>query len=369
MASKKSIKSTKSSEPKSMEALLAKYGGVKIYSRGDRVKGKVIDKRPKALIVDIGGKSEGMVAESAYEEAKDFIETLEIGDEIEARVIVSETPDGFTILSLRNAASTAAWDALSKAKKDEKEVSVVGKNVTQAGIIVDVHGLTGFIPNSQLGREASKLKDSLIDSSFKAIIIDLDKSQNRIVLSEKMVSEEETLKLIKQAIKNVKEDEVFEGKVTTVADFGVFVEIKVTVGKEEIPVEGLVHISEISWRKVGSASDAFQVGDRVKVKIIGKDKGKLAFSVKQAQKDPWDDVEKKYTPDTRVKGKVVKISDFGVFVEIEPGLEGLIHITKIPPNKKLKVEDEVNAYIEEVDKKERRLSLGLVLTAKPVGYK
>jgi small subunit ribosomal protein S1 len=134
-------------------------------------------------------------------------------------------------------------------------------------------------------------------------------------------------------------------------------------------LEGLVHISELSWDKIGKPEEIVSVGDNVKVKVIGKKNGKLALSIKQTQKDPWEEAEKRYPKDKKVEGKVVRVSDFGMFVSLEPGVEGLVHITKIPPTKKFEVGDDVNVVIEEIDSKAKKLSLGLVLTAKPVGYK
>ena len=134
-------------------------------------------------------------------------------------------------------------------------------------------------------------------------------------------------------------------------------------------MEGLVHISEIAWEKVDNPGDLVSEGDEVKVKVIGIKNEKLAFSIKQALKDPWIEADKKYEIDDKVKGKVIRVSDFGLFIQLEPGVEGLLHITKIPPGKNLSRGDEVNVSIEEVDAENRKIALGLVLTEKPVGYK
>lgn len=349
---------------------MASYGeSVKAFRRGDKVKGKVIEINPKTLILDIGGKGEGMVAEKAFAEAKSFINTLKVGDEIEGTVIVSETPDGYTIVSLRNASQTASWDSLAQAKKDEIPVNVTVKGVNDSGAIVDVKGVTGFIPKSQLGKKVLSNLNELSGKSFKALIIDLEKRGGKVVLSEKAVSEKESMALIKKALKTFKEGDIYDGVVTTVADFGAFVEIKIVIDGKKVPVEGLVHISELSWRKVGTTADEVEEGDPVTVKVIDVKDGKLALSMKQAERDPWEGADEKYKSETNLKGKITKISDFGVFVEIEAGIEGLIHITKIPPDKKLKKGDIVNVYVETVSEKEKKLSLGLVLTAKPVGYK
>ena len=134
-------------------------------------------------------------------------------------------------------------------------------------------------------------------------------------------------------------------------------------------VEGLVHVSELAWGKVDKPSDVVSEGQKIKVKVIGLKDGKLALSMRQAQKDPWDEVTDKYKPETRVSGKVTRMSDFGAFVQLEPGIEGLVHLTKIPPGTRLSEGQEIDVYVEEVDAKARKLSLGLVLTKKPIGYK
>lgn len=369
MSSKKSNKE-KTSEPKSMEALLAQYGGgIKSFSKGEKIKGTVVEKRQNALVLDIGGKSEGLVADKAFNEAKEYIDKLSKGDVVTAKVIVPETKEGHILLSLREAANEAAWDKMEEAKKNTTPVEVTAVGVNQAGILVDIEGVTGFVPRSQLGKVISKKLDIIEGKSFKVAVIEVDRGENRLVFSERAISEKKDIELMSKALKNIKKGEVFEGVVTTIANFGAFVEVEVEVDKKKVPIEGLVHISELSWGKVEKTDDSVSVGDKVEVSAIGVVDGKLALSMKQAEKDPWKEVEEKYKADTKVSGKVVKTSDFGVFVQIEPGIEGLIHITKIPPDKKYKKGDEIEAYVEEVDKKERKISLRPMLTAKPVGYK
>jgi ribosomal protein S1 len=354
-----------------MEALLVKYGGgVKALERGQKIQGKIISKSSKRLVLNINRKSEGLVAEKAFNEARDYIKGLKVGDKITTSVIIPETTDGYTILSLREAKQDAAWEKLLKTRKEKGQIIVLGKSVTSAGAIVEFEGLIGFIPNSQLGKEVLKNPKELIGEHFKAKILEADRDNKKIVLSEKEVSEAEDIKLIKKAIKKIKEGEIYQGRISAVMDFGCFISILVAVDKKsKISVEGLVHISELSWDKIEDIREVYKEGDKVKVKVIGKDKGKLALSTKQAQEDPWDKIEKKYKVDSKKKGKVIRHSDFGVFVRLEPGVEGLVHITKIPPGTKIERGQEVNVYVEEVDRKNRRLSLGLVLTAKPVGYK
>lgn len=350
---------------------MAQSGGkIHAYTRGEKLEGIVVDITRKKVTLDIGGKSEGIVAEKAFEEAKEFIKTLKVGDKVMAAVIIPESPDGVTILSFRHAAQDSSWEKLEDSLTKGTPVEVRVRGVNPSGVNVEIDGLAGFIPGSQLGKSVSKNIQNMIGRSLPVKAIEVNRQQNRIVLSEKAVSEAAQMDAAKKALEVVKEGEIYEGVVTSVLDFGCFVKVKVSgKGKKKIELEGLVHVSELSWEKVESPSDIVSPGDKIKVQVIGKDKGKLSLSIKQAQKDPWEDIDKRYTKDAKVKGEVVKVSDFGVFIQIEPGVEGLVHLTKIPPGKKLQKGDMVNCYVEEIDQASRRLSLGLVLTTKPVGYK
>jgi small subunit ribosomal protein S1 len=364
-----------------MDDLLSKYGGLtKSLSQNDRLKATVVSIQPGRIVFDIGGKSEGIVAEKAYKEAEEYIKTLKVGDVVDASVIVPETNDGFTILSLRRALEDSSWGRIDEAYEKGEEVDVIVRGFANAGLSVDVLGVSGFIPTSQLGKEAAKDAQNSIGKTLKAIIIDVDREKKRMVLSEKEVSEKEALALRKKALEEIEKGETYEGTITSIYDFGCFVQIEVPVTevKDEVlvPVEGLVHISQMSWDKVEKASDAVNVGDTVQVQVLEKiipsttqRVGKLSLSIKQAQKDPWEDVDSKYASEARMSGTVSRITDYGVFIQLEPGIEGLIHMTKLPPGKKLNIGDEVKVYVEEVDKKARKIALGLVLTEIPLGYK
>jgi small subunit ribosomal protein S1 len=358
------VKKTSNNEPQTMADLLAKAGQKLVsFSSGQKVKAKVISKLHNLLVLDIGGKSEGLVAEKAFNEAREYIKTLKVGDEVVASVLVPETREGNVILSLRQAMAESAWEKLEKAGKANSEVAVYGKGANAAGVVVDIEGLEGFIPASQLGREVAKNPQNLIGKYFKVKVIEVDRMQNKVVLSEREVSEAADIKSAKEALTKIKEGEVYEGKVTTVASFGCFVKL----GSKG--PEGLVHISEMAWGRIEKVGDVAREGDKVKVKVLTKKDNKLALSLKQAQKNPWEEAVKKYKPESKIKGKVTRISDFGIFVELEPGVEGLVHITKIPPTVRFKEGETVNCLIEEVDDKAKKISLGLVLTAKPIGYK
>jgi len=358
-----------SKDPTMAELLASAKGKVVGFSSGQKVKGKVLAKDRKSLILDIGGKSEGQVSEKAFAEVRDFVKGLKVGDEVWATVLVPETKDGVVLLSLRGAAQDASWGKLTRIQKTKESIYVLGRGVNPSGVTVEVEGLLGFIPQSQLGKVASKNPQELIGKYFKAQIIEVGKSVNKVVLSEKEVSEASDIRLEKEASEKVKEGEIYDGVITTVANFGCFVKIGVEVDKKKVFVEGLVHISELSWSKVKNPSDIYSEGDKVKIKAIGLKGGKLSFSIKAAEADPWEKADAKYKPESKVSGIATKVSDFGVFVEVEPGIEGLIHTTKIPPGKRLREGEKVNCYVENIDTKARKLSLGLVLTSKPIGYK
>jgi small subunit ribosomal protein S1 len=364
VATKTQSKST-SAEP-TMADLLAKYNSkVQNFVKGQRVEATLLSKAEGLLIFDIGGKSEGLVKEKGFTDAKEYIEGLKVGDKVMVTVLVPETSEGTTILALKDAIRDISWIDIEKAQKSGEAIPVLGKAVNNSGFVVDALGVEGFIPTSQMGKIALAEAQSLVGKYFKAKVMEVDKSNKKVVLSEKEISEAGDLALAREALKNIKEGEVYDGTVTTVAPFGVFVEIK--VGKAKL--EGLVHVSEISYKKVALPGDVMKVGDNVKVKVLASQVGRLALSIKQAGKDPWSEVAEKYKPEQKLTGKVVRISDFGVFVEIEPGVEGLIHITKIPPTEKITVGSEVKAVIEEVNMKDKRIALGLVLTSIPLGYK
>jgi len=349
----------------SMEELLKKHSSkIKGFTRGEKIETKVVEINKKYALFDVGGKSEGILKDIYFQEARDYLRTLKVGDKVNATVMDPETSDGNVLLSLRHAANDSQWVRLENLKNERKVINVNIKSSNNSGISVEYEGIFGFIPTSQIGKTTLKNISKLI-GTLKVKVIEVDKARKKVVFSEKEVSEAKEIKELEELIAKVKTGEIYKGVVTTITSFGVFVEIK--IGKK--PVEGLVHVSELSWEKVNKPADSFKVGQKVNVKVLTTKDARLSFSIKQALEDPWKSVKKKFKVDDKVKGKVVRNSDFGTFVQIVPGIEGLIHITKIPPATKLNPGDEVNCYIEEIDEKNKKIALGLVLTSKPVAYK
>ncbi|OGY21023.1 MAG: hypothetical protein A3A65_01800 [Candidatus Chisholmbacteria bacterium RIFCSPLOWO2_01_FULL_49_14] len=387
------IASPRGKEPTTMEELLEQTGyELKGVKRGQLVEGTVTDVSKKMVLVDIGGKTEGLVVDKEYENAKDFISELSVGDTLTVYVLTPENDRGQILLSLKKAASDRTWQKFEEAHKTGEIMTVKGLEVNRGGVIVHADSVQGFVPSSQFGKQWLGKMEEIIDRSIQVRVIEVDREKNRLIFSEKQVSEADEIKQRGQALKKIKIGEVYSGIVSGVMPFGVFVTVDVpleniklktkdttaekkrsaekkekTIGK----VEGLVHISEISWEKVDNPGQHFRVGDSVKVSVLGIDEtsGKLNLSVKRLSKDPWDGIEKKYPSGTKVKGKVSRVAPFGAFVTLEPGIEGLMHISKIPAGEEPEVGDAFEVFVEQVDPEHRRMSLGKVLTEVPVGYK
>jgi len=355
-------------EPKTMEELLAASGyELSVPTKGETITGLVTSVTRKAVLVDIGAKTEGLVAEKEYAIAKDFIDTLKEGDEIEVYVLTEENEKGQIMLSLRRAMFDKLWNMLEDYLENDKEVQVKGAEVNRGGMIVKWQGLRGFVPSSQFGAQYAGNFGDLMNKTFAVKPIEVDREKNRLIFSEKHVSEAAVIEKREQALKGVGSGEVMEGKVTGVLSFGAFVAVKV----DEVTVEGLVHISEISWEKVDDINKYLKVGDKVKVKVLGVEEGtgKLNLSIKQLMPDPWSNVAEKYAVGTTVKGTVSRTAPFGTFVNFEPGVDGLIHISKASQFGELKQGESIEVLVESVDTEHRRMSLGPVLTEVPVGYK
>jgi small subunit ribosomal protein S1 len=341
--------------------------------RGQKVEGMVTAMGKKMVLIDIGAKTEGVVSGEDLVEAYDVLKELKVGDKVSAYVKFPENDQGQIILSLKQAADENRWSKFKKMMDEEKEAEVVGLEVNKGGMVVKIGDVRGFVPTSQFGEKFLGNMDELLNKSFKVRVIEVDKDQNRLIFSEKLVSDFEALAKKGEALEMVDVGDKFDGTVSGIMPFGVFVTVNVPMkGKEEhAKVEGLIHISEISWEKVEDPNVMFKVGQDVKVQVIGIDKGagKLNLSIKQMSGDPWAEIEKNYAIGTKHTGKVVRIAPYGIFVNFEKGVDGLIHISKKPADKEFKVGDKVEVFVEMIDVKTRRMSLGVVLTEVPVAYK
>lgn len=377
-------------QPTTMEALLKQTGyELKGLKKGQLVEGVVTDITKKMMLIDIGAKTEGVVIEKEFEMAKDFLTDLKVGDTIKTYVGSPENERGQILLSLRQTVMDRRWEVFEQLLETGDSIEVNGLEVNKGGIIVRTKGVRGFVPASQFGREHLGRLDDLQNKQFTVKVIEVDRDKNRLIFSEKAISEESALAHQSQALKLVKVGDELSGMVSGIMPFGVFVRANVPVKKvaakgkatsakktkdkevKELFLEGLVHISEISWEKVDDPGNYFVTGNKIKVKVIGVDEksSRLNLSVKQLMSDPWEEITKTYSEGTKVKGKITRLAAFGAFVNLAPGVDGLIHISKIPADKEFKVGQQIECFVENVDGGNRRMSLSLALIKKPVGYK
>lgn len=346
-----------------MEELLAQSGNkLQTFKRGDVITGKITEITGRAVYIYVGGKAEAIVADREFEAARDYIKTLKVGDELTAFVTSPENDSGQIIVSLKRAAADSRWKIFEEALAENNTITVKGREVNKGGLVVEAEGVFGFIPASQLSKEVVGRPETLVAKAVQAKVIEVDRNQNRLVLSEKAVTEAEEIAGRKKLLESVEMGATYTGKVVGLVPFGAFVEVTVGKGKSAQTLEGLVHISEISWEKVEEVGKALKEGDEVEVKVIGTDEesGKLALSLKQLSDDPWKNMGDNYAVDSKHTGKVVKVMPYGVIVHMEKGIEGLIHASKMPPQMPFNEAQEVEVFVESVDLSKRRLSLGVV---------
>jgi len=314
-----------------LKKLLTEGDFIKIPKVGDIVKGKIIDVSRSEIRLEIEGLTTGIVRGREFlDESSDYSD-LKIGDEVEATVIELENENGEIELSFRSAGHQKAWDSLTALSSSGQIVKATITDANRGGLMVKVGKVPGFLPVSQLmpehyprvpggdkGKILERLK-SYIGQDFDVKIIDVHEAEDKLIVSEKSSWEEKQ----KDVIASFKVSDVIEGKITAVTDFGVFVEF----GEEKL--EGLVHISELAWQRIDNPSDYVQVGDTIKAEIINIENSKIFLSMKKLKDDPWKDVSEKYQVNQIVKGKILKVNPFGLFVELDPDIHGLAHISEL----------------------------------------
>lgn len=336
---------------------------IKGLRRGELVEGRITSISPREILIDVGVKSEGVVADRDYSLISDLLKTLKVNDKVIVYVVNPEDDSGHLILSLRKAGFDFKWKTLSEAKEKSEVVSVKGLEISRGGLVVDYQNLRGFIPASQLDVTYVTKPHELLGQTIQVKVLEVDSKNNRLIFSQKAVLTKEAEARIKEKLSKIKIGETYEGTVTGVTPFGLFVNID--------GVDGLVHISEIAWEKIYDPKEYFKISDKVQVLALETDEktGRLNLSIKQLSPDPYEKISASYSQEKIVKGKVVKVTSFGVFVKLEEGVEGLIHVSKMPPGKEFNVGEEVECMIDSIDSKKRKISLSLVLKEKPLGYK
>jgi small subunit ribosomal protein S1 len=310
-------------------------------SKGDVVEGTIMDIRSGSIVVDVGYKSEGIVAGKELKSDTVDLTKLKVGDKLLVYIVKPEDEEGQLVLSIRRTQQAGLWLSLIKSKEENDIVEAVVMESNNGGLICELgSGIRGFIPTSQLDptrvyasgvREAgqdvankvNKRLASLVGETIKTRIIELDKEKNRIILSEKMLTQTRNAEDREKTLKTLQEGSVLKGEVSGVTPYGIFV--------NAAGLEGLVHLSELSWDKIDNVEKMYKVGDEVQVMVIGVTDGgkRVAYSVKRLQDDPWKNAIAKYKVGDVVSGVVQRVADYGAFVRIGKGLNGLVHISEI----------------------------------------
>ena len=323
---------------------------------GEIINGTVLAVDENGVVVDIGFKSEGSISVSEFTDPSE----IEVGQEIEVYLETVEDQEGQIVLSKQKADFMRVWDRIKEAYDNNQIVEGRLARRIKGGIVVDLFGVDAFLPGSQIDIKQVKNFDQFINQVFPFRIIKLNKARRNIVVSRRVVLEEERERLRKQILETLEVGQVREGTVKNITDFGGFIDLG--------GLDGLLHITDISWGRVGHPSEALSIGDQVKVKVLNYDKKRerISLGMKQLTPHPWEKIDEKYTIGSRVSGRVVSITDYGAFVELERGVEGLVHISEMSwtqhirhPSKVLSIGDEVEVLILNVDREGQKISLGL----------
>jgi small subunit ribosomal protein S1 len=328
---------------------------------GTITEGRVVALTKDKVIVDIGYKSEGMIPGDQF--SAEELNNLKIGDRLQVYIEECEDADGNLVLSKEKADKMKIWEELEKLYKEEK--SIEGKIVSRikGGMMVDI-GVKAFLPGSQIDLHPVRDLDGLVGKTFPLKIIKINHRRGNVVVSRRVLLEETRDKKRQTTLANLKEGQLIQGTVKNITDYGSFIDLG--------GIDGLLHITDMSWGRVGHPSELFTVGDKVEVTVLKYDRetGRISLGLKQKSADPWTNVAGKYPIGTRVRGRVVSLADYGAFVELEPGVEGLVHVSEMSwthevrhPSRVVAVGDQVEAAVLNIDPASRKISLGMKQTA------
>lgn len=347
---------------------------------GCTIEGVVVARDRSSLFVDLGAHGTGIIFGREFYEVKEVIKNLNIGDKIYAKIVELENEEGYKELSLKDATKEINWQKLKELKEKGEILKVRVTGVNKGGLLTSLNNIPAFLPVSQLSPEnyprvidADKQKilrelQKFIGKTLEVKILDLMAEENKLILSEKAKTEEKT----KEILKDYKKGDIIEGEITGIADFGVFIRFPLSEAKEETDepkskeksgIEGLIHISELDWQLVENPVEVVKVGEVVKAQIIDINNNQVFLSLKSLKKNPWEEIEKEYKKGDVIKGKVIKFSSFGAFVEVLPKIRGLCHISEFGSQKKmeelLELDKTYNFQVLLIEPKEHRMSLKL----------
>ncbi|MCW2244855.1 small subunit ribosomal protein S1 [Azospirillum fermentarium] len=343
----------------SFAALLEESLGTAESLEGSVVKGRVVSVENDMVTIDVGLKSEGRVALKEFSVPGQPAE-LKVGDTVEVYLERMEDKNGEAVLSREKAKREEAWTQLEKAFNDQQRVTGVIFGRVKGGFTVDLNGAVAFLPGSQVDIRPVRDISPLLGTPQPFQILKMDRSRGNIVVSRRAVLEESRAEARSELVANLKEGQVLQGVVKNITDYGAFVDLG--------GVDGLLHVTDIAWRRINHPSEALQIGQTVTVQVIrfNPETQRISLGMKQLEADPWEGVEAKYPIGAKFKGRVTNITDYGAFVELEPGIEGLVHVSEmswtkknVHPGKIVSTSQEVEVMVLDVDPQKRRISLGL----------
>jgi len=339
------------------EAMFGQYEeSMRSIGEGEIVRGKVLSIDDKDVLVDVGFKSEGIISLSEFPDPS----SIHVGDVLEVFLEKMENQDGLVVLSKQRADFVRVWDRVKEAHDNGQVVEGRLIRKIKGGVVVDLYGVEAFLPGSQIALRQVQNVDALLGQSVSVKIIKLNKRRRNIVVSRRAVLEEERDRMKATILKDLAKDQIREGVVKNITDFGAFVDLG--------GIDGLLHITDMSWGRVQHPSELVKIGDKVRVKVLNFDpeKERISLGLKQLESYPWEGVDEKYKVGDRIKGKVVSITDYGAFIELEKGIEGLIHVSEMSwtrhvrhPSKVVNIGDIIEAVVLKVDKANEKISLGL----------
>jgi len=331
------------------------------FEEGSIVEGRVVAISKDKVVVDIGYKSEGSIPTDQF--SSEQLQALKVDDRLQVYIEEREDAEGNLILSKEKADKMQVWEELEKSYKEEKVVEGRILSRIKGGMMVDI-GVKAFLPGSQIDLHPVRDLDSLVGRSFPLKIIKINHRRGNVVVSRRVLLEESRDKKRQTTLSSLKEGQTIQGTVKNITDYGAFIDLG--------GIDGLLHITDMSWGRVGHPSELCVVGDKVEVVVLKYDRetGRISLGLKQKTTDPWTNVAARYPVTSRVRGKVVSLTDYGAFVELEPGIEGLVHVSEMSwthevrhPSRVVSVGDQVEAAVLNVDPASRKISLGMKQTA------
>lgn len=320
------------------------------------VTGTVVGITEREIILNIGFKSDGLVPASEFRDLPD----LKMGDEVEVYVENQEDPNGQLVLSRKKAKVITAWQKIQRALDEDLVIDGFVKRRTKGGLIVDIHGVEAFLPGSQIDVKPIRDFDVFVGKKMEVKVVKINYANDNVVVSHKILIEKDLEAQRAQILNNLQKGQVLEGVIKNMTNFGVFIDLG--------GVDGLLHITDISWGRISHPSEVLQLDQKVNVVVLDfdEDKKRISLGMKQLQAHPWDSLTQDIQVGSKVKGRIVNVADYGAFLEIMPGVEGLIHVSEMSwsqhlrnPQEFLKVNDEVEAVVLTLDRNDRKMSLGI----------